>query len=133
MNQSNPRLSGFPAGSATNSPRSGSPGPDRILTINGGSSSLKFALFERTDPSARLLSGNVDRIGLEDARWVVANSGGGRAEDRLVDAPDQKAAVGLLIDWLEGAVGFAEIAAVGHRVVHGGSTVPSPRTRHWPS
>ena len=98
----------------------------RILTINGGSSSLKFALFEQTDPSTRLVSGRVDRIGLKDARWVVANPGGGRAEDRRVDAPDQEAAVHLLIDWLERAVGFAEIAAVGHRVVHGGSRYNQP-------
>ena len=115
-----------PANSATRSLRVGSPGPDRILTINGGSSSLKFALYELTDPSLRLLSGNVDRIGLKDARWAVAYSGGGREEDHPVDAPDQKAAVGLLIDWLEGAVGFAEIAAVGHRVVHGGSRYHQP-------
>ncbi len=53
-------------------------------------------------------------------------SGGGREEDRRVDAPDQKAAVRLLIDWLERAVGFAEIAAVGHRVVHGGSRYHQP-------
>jgi len=97
-----------------------------ILTINGGSSSLKFALFEQTDPSVRLLSGRVDRIGLEDARWVIASSGGGRAEVRRVDAPDQKAAVRLLIDWLEHAVGFTEITAVGHRVVHGGSRYHQP-------
>ena len=82
--------------------------------------------LERTDPSARLLSGRVDRIGLEDARWVVAQADGGRAEDRRVDAPDQKAAVRLLIDWLERSVGFAEIAAVGHRVVHGGSRYHQP-------
>ncbi len=96
----------------------------RILTINGGSSSLKFALFDRTDSTSRLLSGRVDRIGLEDARWVMVQAGGGRAEDRLVDAPDQEAAVRLLIDWLERAGRFAEIAAVGHRVVHGGSRYP---------
>ena len=74
----------------------------------------------------RLLSGRVDRIGLEDARWVVTCSGGGRRRDRPVDAPDQKTAVRLLIDWLEDAVGFAEIAAVGHRVVHGGSRYHQP-------
>ena len=50
----------------------------------------------------------------------MAQADGGRKEDRPVDAPDQKAAVHLLIDWLERAVGFAEIAAVGHRVVDGG-------------
>ena len=126
MTPSSTRASDVPAGSATNSPRSGAPGPDRILTINGGSSSLKFALYERTDPSVRLLSGKVDRVGLADARWLVAYSGGARAEDRPVVAPDQKTAVGLLIDWLEDAVGFAEVGAVGHRVVHGGSRYHQP-------
>ena len=125
MNQSNARVSTFPARSATNFPRVGSPGADRILTINGGSSSLKFALYERIDPSVRLLSGRVDRIGLDDARWVMTRTGGGE-EDRPVDAPDQKAAVRLLIDWLDDAVGFAEIAAIGHRVVHGGSRYHQP-------
>jgi len=100
--------------------------PSRILTINGGSSSLKFALFERTDPAARLLSGRVDRIGLKDAQWTVVQTRDGRAEDRRVDAPDQKAAVRLLIDWFERAVRFAEIAAVGHRVVHWGSRYHLP-------
>src|SRR5271157_5192385 len=98
----------------------------RILTINGGSSSLKFALFERTDPTARLLSGRVDRIGLADSRWFMAQADGGRKEDRPVNAPDQKAAVRLVIDWLDRAIGFAEIAAVGHRVVHGGSRYYQP-------
>ena len=118
-------MSGFPAGDATDSPRIASPGADEILTINGGSSSLKFALYERTDPSARLLSGRVDRIGLDHARWVMTRADGGE-EDRPVDAPDQKAAVRLLIDWLEHAGGFAKIAAVGHRVVHGGSRYHQP-------
>ncbi len=111
---------------STNPVASGSPIRSRILTINRGSSSLKFALFERADRPAQLLSGRVDRIGLKDARWVVAWAGGGSKEDRRVDAPDQKAAVRLLIDWLERAVGFPEIGAVGHRVVHGGSRCHQP-------
>ena len=85
----------------TRSLRVGSPGLDRILTINGGSSSLKFAVYERTDETECLLSGRVDRIGLKDARWVVKWSGGGQDEDRPVDAPDQKSAIRLVIDWLE--------------------------------
>ncbi|MGP0068352.1 MAG: acetate/propionate family kinase [Isosphaeraceae bacterium] len=118
-------MSGFPAGSATNPLRICSTGPDRILTINGGSSSLKFALYEQTDPSARLLSGRIDRIGLDDARWVMTRAGGGE-EDRPVDAPNQKAAGRLLIDWLEHAGEFAKIATVGHRVVHGGKSYHQP-------
>lgn len=91
----------------------------RVLTINGGSSSLKFALFERADPRTRLVSGRVERIGRHDSRWLVTQSGG-RTVDHDVDAPDLKAAAGLLLEWLEQAVGFSEIAAIGHRVVHGG-------------
>ena len=105
------------------------PANPRILTINGGSSSLKFGIFDRTDPSAQRVSGRVDRIGLENARWVVDQAGAGRsgrAEDRRVDVPDQKAAVRLLIDWLERSVGFVEITAVGHRIVHGGSLYYRP-------
>ncbi len=98
----------------------------RILAINGGSSSLKFALFQRTDPSTRLLSGQIDRIGLADSRWVVNRTGADREEDRRVAAPDLKAAAGLVIDWLERTVGFVGIAAIGHRVVHGGSRYRQP-------
>ena len=39
----------------------------RILTINGGSSSIKFALFEASDSLRRILEGGIDRIGLPDA------------------------------------------------------------------
>jgi acetate kinase len=106
--------------------RGGSPERSRILTINGGSSSLKFALFERTDRFARILSGRVERIGLADARWVVAQADGGGKEDRRVDAPDQKGAVGLLIDWLERSGGFTEVATIGHRIVHGGRRYHQP-------
>jgi acetate kinase len=102
--------------------------PDRscILTINGGSSSLKFALFERGDPPVRFLSGRFERIGLPEARLIVAGADGGRTEDARVDASDPEAAVRLLIDRLEGTVGCPAIAVVGHRVVHGGSRYAQP-------
>jgi acetate kinase len=126
MNQLSPVISQSPDTSTTNTLRFASPGSSLILTINGGSSSLKFALFERADPSARLIGGRVDRIGLTGARWVSSHSGGCRNEDRPVDAPDQEAAARLLIDWLDHAVGFATIAVIGHRVVHGGSRYYHP-------
>jgi acetate kinase len=126
MEQTKPHDLNVPARSRGETVRSGTSGDSHILTINGGSSSLKFALFERTEPPARLLSGRVDRIGLENARWVLAQADGGHDEDHQVDAPDQAAAVRLLMDWLERSVGFAEIAAIGHRVVHGGSRYYQP-------
>ena len=42
-----------------------------VLTINGGSSSIKFALFETADSLRRILAGSIERIGLPDARFAV--------------------------------------------------------------
>lgn len=97
-----------------------------ILTINGGSSSLKYALFEKSNPSVQTLSGHIDRIGLPDARWILSRHDEGLLEDCSIDVPDQKAAVGLLINWLERAIGFDRIVAIGHRIVHGGNRYHRP-------
>jgi acetate kinase len=43
----------------------------RILTINGGSSSIKFALFEAGDSLRRILAGGIERIGLPEATLRV--------------------------------------------------------------
>src|SRR5262249_35164557 len=97
-----------------------------ILTINGGSSSLKFALFATADRPARLLSGRVERIGMPGSPLVVADADGGQQEDNAVEVPDQAAAVGLLIELLANLVGLKNVAVVGHRVVHGGNRFYRP-------
>jgi acetate kinase len=96
-----------------------------VLTINGGSSSLKFALFEPSDPPRRVHSGRVERVGSPDARMVVSGAGGTK-EERPVDAPDLGSTAGLLGDWLARTVGLGSVAAVGHRVVHGGARYSRP-------
>ena len=97
-----------------------------ILTVNVGSSSLKFALFAAAVRPARLLSGRIERIGMPASRLVITGAGGASAEDCTVKVPDQTAAVGLLIELLEYLVGLSNIAVVGHRVVHGGSRFYHP-------
>ena len=92
-----------------------------ILTVNCGSSSLKFALFAASARPSRLLSGRVERIGMPAARLVMSDADGAQAEDRSVTVPDQAAAISLLIKILGYLVGLANIAVVGHRVVHGGN------------
>lgn len=86
-----------------------------ILTVNGGSSSIKFAIYQTDALSTPSVSGKVDRIGLDGTTlsWH-ATKGDGR-----MDAPDDKPAPGLLVDWLETRQEFAAVKAVGHRVVHG--------------
>lgn len=90
-----------------------------ILTVNGGSSSLKFALFTQGDPLVRVASGRIERVGLTDARFV-ATGASGLTEERGVDAPTVESAAGLLTEWVGRTFGLGSVAAVGHRVVHGG-------------
>jgi acetate kinase len=97
-----------------------------ILTVNGGSSSLKFALFATAVRPTRLLSGRIERIGTPPSRLILADAKRGQQEDSTVDVPDQAAAVGLLIKSLGDLVGLQNIAIVGHRVVHGGSRFHRP-------
>lgn len=92
----------------------------RILTINGGSSSIKFALFDAGESLQRVIEGRIERIGLPDAALRVKGSNPQDDFLRSVTAPDYKAAVDLLMDWIEKEVGCDALTAVGHRVVHGG-------------
>jgi acetate kinase len=103
------------------------PANPRILTINGGSSSIKFALFEAGDSLRRILDGGIERIGLPEATLRVKGS---RREDnfsRLVTAPNHTVAVGVLMDWIEERSGSDGLTAVGHRVVHGEPKYSDPR------
>jgi acetate kinase len=92
-----------------------------ILTINGGSSSLKFGLFATAVRPERLLSGRVERIGMPGSRLVMADADSVREEESAVEVPNQARAVSMLIELLGYLVGLKNIAVVGHRVVHGGN------------
>ena len=99
----------------------------RILTINGGSSSIKFALFEAGDALRRILDGGIERIGLPEAIFRVEGSGQPDNFSRSIKAPDHTVAVGVLMDWIEGRIGRDVLTAVGHRVVHGGPIYYKPQ------
>jgi acetate kinase len=90
-----------------------------ILTINGGSSSIKFALYQVGKPLERGLYGKVDRIGLSGTNLTFYVPSRKQQESRNLDASDHKSAANFLIDWLEAQNSFESVRAVGHRVVHG--------------
>jgi acetate kinase len=50
------------------------PADSKFLTINGGSSSIKFALFDAVDSLRRILAGGIERIGLLEACLRVKGS-----------------------------------------------------------
>jgi acetate kinase len=95
-----------------------------VLTINGGSSSIRFAVFAADRPPRRLLRGQLERIGSGDAHLSVEQ--GGSPLTRLDVASKEQgaakepgAAIGAVLDWLEKQPAFATLAGVGHRIVHG--------------
>jgi len=103
------------------------PANPRILTINGGSSSIKFALFETGDSLRRILEGEIQRIGLPEAIWRVKGLNQADNFSRSLAAPDHTAAVVALMDWIEEHSGRDALTAVGHRVVHGGPKYSQPQ------
>jgi acetate kinase len=90
-----------------------------ILTINGGSSSIKFAVYPAGEPLKRRLYGTVDRIGMSGTNLTFQLPGTNQHESRSLAASDHKSAATFLMDWLEEQHGFESVRAVGHRVVHG--------------
>ncbi len=101
-----------------------------ILTINAGSSSIKFALFElngglRQKPT---VSGQIDGIGAS-AR-LIAKDPGGKHEVALDLVGGQEtqhqASLNFLLKWLRETQKGWNLAAVGHRVVHGGELFSAP-------
>ena len=90
-----------------------------ILTINGGSSSIRFAVYEIGDTPRRRLNGKIDRIGLRGTNLIVNNSTGKPQPPLPLAAVDHRAVVAFLVDWLTAQPVFASVKAAGHRVVHG--------------
>jgi acetate kinase len=90
-----------------------------VLTINGGSSSIRFAVYEAGGALRRQLDGKIDRIGLSGTNLAISDPSGEPQIYRRLAAASHGTAVGVLLDWLEEQTVFASIKAVGHRVVHG--------------
>ena len=92
----------------------------KILCVNAGSSSLKFQLFEMPEEKC-LISGYIEKIGLEDCFWTTKVNG-----EKIKGAKYLKnhtEAVEVLIEELlkhKVVESMDEIKAVGHRVLHGG-------------
>ncbi|MCA9212559.1 MAG: acetate/propionate family kinase [Planctomycetales bacterium] len=92
---------------------------DNILTINGGSSSIKFALYQTSVALKRTFVGKVERIGLPGTQLTFNDLIEGQSDNFEVAASDYDTTVTFLVDWLESQAGFPSVVGVGHRVVHG--------------
>jgi acetate kinase len=101
-----------------------------ILTLNAGSSSLKFAAFELADGAGLnpLASGQIEGLAAT-AKGHVETAAGEKTElglDPSRGPMDHRSAMGAILDWLKRAGPDHSIASVGHRVVHGGLDFVEP-------
>ncbi len=99
-----------------------------LLILNAGSSSLKFGVYTVASGSApRLLHrGAVEEIGRHGRFRILHSADPAALEDRDLVVRDHHAALGLVLDWLEARRPGLVLAAVGHRVVHGGGRFQGP-------
>ena len=103
------------------------PANPSILTINGGSSSIKFALFEVGESLQRILAGGIERIGVSQTTLRVTGLNLTDNFSRPVIAQNYEVAVSALMDWIGERLGHDALTAVGHRVVHGGPKYSKPQ------
>lgn len=98
-----------------------------VLTINGGSSSIKFAVFETGATITRRLHGKIDRIGGRETTLSFTDLASGEKVSEPIGGMDHKSATDFLLDWLDRRIGLALLKAVGHRVVNGGARYKEPQ------
>ena len=89
-----------------------------ILVLNGGSSSIRFAVVRANAQLTRVCSGTLNRIGQDDAHLEVDADAAPQAR-QAIPARDHAEAVGSLVQWLRQQGEADALVAAGHRVVHG--------------
>ena len=94
-------------------------GKNHVLTINGGSSSIKFALYEVNSPLKQLLSGEIENISRKNTVLRFKKSEDHQQHKIDITSAGYESAANQLIDWLEKQVDFELIKGIGHRVVQG--------------
>jgi acetate kinase len=100
--------------------------PDAILAINGGSSSLKFGLFELHDESSPALRGQIESIGDAPRLRATDTQGAVIAERRWAKGTSHDTLLSALLELVETHLGTDHLYAAGHRVVHGGTRFVAP-------
>ncbi len=98
----------------------------RILTINSGSSSIKFSLYRMGNVKTQMLSGSARGIGLASGLFHIKDADGKAEIEKKLRLRDHGAALHEIINWLQSNTVDQDMDAVGHRLVHGGSAYTEP-------
>jgi acetate kinase len=100
---------------------------ESILAINGGSSSIKFALYSMGNPLELRIFGTLDRIGMEGTHLSFGDASQKQTGNLKITAKDHRSAANFMLDWLKKEVDFGSVLAVGHRIVNGGPHYSQPQ------
>lgn len=100
---------------------------DLILVVNAGSSSIKFSAYSPGDEEGLGLSfkGQVESVG-SAPHLMAKDAGGATLADERWPTSSHEAVLARLMRWAEAHLGGRDVAAVGHRVVHGGTAFAGP-------
>lgn len=98
-----------------------------ILTLNSGSSSLKFAIFTDAERPRRLWSGAIEKIGLPETQFHLSDAQETVVMDESGATDDHDAALKRVLEVVERKAGAVKLTAVGHRIVHGGPDCDCPK------
>jgi acetate kinase len=98
----------------------------RLLTINSGSSSLKFSLYHSGKFLRLELAGILERIGLSGGLFLVKDAHDRPLNRQRLHLPDHETALKKLLAWLQSYAPGTHLDAVGHRIVHGGNVYRCP-------
>jgi propionate kinase len=99
----------------------------RVLTMNRGSSTLKSALYDAANRNQLLLSISIDQAAGSGSRLKIADAKGTSLHESPVDSGESNDALEAMLGWL-GEHGYLHgLAAIGHRLVHGGPRYKEPQ------
>lgn len=90
-----------------------------VLTINAGSSSIKFALYKIEEPLTKLFYGKLERVGTKNTKLSFSKTGINQKNSEAVAVLGHADAANFLIDCLEKQEDFGAVKAIGHRIVYG--------------
>lgn len=95
------------------------PAQNNIITFNGGSSIIKFAMYQARDILTLIFSGSIKDISTKNTIFSFKNDNDNQQDIALSEVDDFDKAATYLIDWLELQLAFDTVKAVGHWLVHG--------------
>jgi acetate kinase len=97
-----------------------------VLTINSGSSSIKFSLYALGETEDLILKGELGRIGVKSSFFQIEKGTGKKLSAEEMDLPDHETAFARFLAWMEREKIRKDLQAVGHRLVHGGPDYINP-------